>query len=70
LLDQEVAKLEGILDKNNRRVSEYVDIPLSFFKLAVYYPDFLFKDIPVECISIIGKKARLFPGTEIFIKNI
>ncbi len=70
LLDQEVAKLEGILDKNNRKISEEGDIPFSFFKLAVYYPDFLLKDVPVECISSIGKKARVFPGAELFIKNI
>ena len=70
LLDQEVAKLEGILDKNNRKISEEGDIPFSFFKLAVYYPDFLLKDVPVECISTIGKKARVFPGAETFIKNI
>lgn len=70
LLDQEVAKLEGIIDKNNRKISEEGDIPFSFFKLAVYYPDFLLKGVPVECISTIGKKARLFPGTEIFIKYI
>ncbi|HQO41320.1 MAG TPA: hypothetical protein PK986_12700, partial [Spirochaetota bacterium] len=44
LLDQEIAKLEGILDKNNRKISEESDIPVSFFKLAVYYPDFLLKD--------------------------
>ncbi len=70
LLDQDVAKLEGILDKNNRKISEEGDIPFSFFKLAVYYPDFLLKDVPVECISTIGKKARVFPGAEIFIRNI
>ena len=70
LLEQDVAKLEGILDKNNRKVSEYEDIPFSFFKLAVYYPDFLFKDVPVECISIIARKARLFPGSETFIANV
>jgi len=70
LLDTEVAKLEGILDKNNRKISEEGDIPFSFFKLAVYYPDFLLKGVPVECISTIGKKARVFPGAEIFIKNI
>ncbi len=69
-LDQDVAKLEGILDKNNRIISEGGDIPFSFFKLAVYYPDFLLKDVPVECISTIGKKARVFPGAETFIKNI
>jgi len=70
LLDQEIAKLEGILDKNNRKISEESDIPVSFFKLAVYYPDFLLKDVPVEIISTIGKKARLFPGAEYFIRNI
>jgi len=70
LLDQEVAKLEGILDKNNRKISEEGDIPFSFFKLAVYYPDFLFKGVPVECISTIGKKARLSPGSEVFIRHI
>jgi len=70
LLDQDVAKLEGIIDKNNRKISEEGDIPFSFFKLAVYYPDFLFKDVPVECISTIGRKARLFPGSEVFIRNI
>ncbi len=70
LLDQEIAKLEGILDKNNRKISEESDIPVSFFKLAVYYPDFLLKDIPVEIISMIGKKARLFPGAEYFIRHI
>ena len=70
LLDQDVTKLEGILDKNNRKISEYGDIPFSFFKLAVYYPDFLFRDVPIECISIIGRKARLFPGAKIFIENI
>lgn len=70
LLDQDVAKLEGIIDKNNRKISEEGDIPFSFFKLAVYYPDFLFKGVPVECISTIGRKARLFPGSEVFIRNI
>lgn len=70
LLDQDIAKLEGILDKNNRKISEESDIPVSFFKLAVYYPDFLLKDVPVEIISMIGKKARLFPGAEYFIRYI
>lgn len=70
LLDQDVTKLEGIIDKNNRKISEEGDIPFSFFKIAVYYPDFLFKDVPVECISTIGKKARLFPGSEVFIRHI
>lgn len=70
LLDQDIAKLEGILDKNNRKISEESDIPVSFFKLAVYYPDFLLKNVPVEIISMIGKKARLFPGAEYFIRYI
>ncbi len=70
LLDNDVAKLEGILDKNNRKLSEEGEIPFSFFKLAVYYPDFLLKDVPIECITTIGKKARLFPGAEIFTKYI
>ncbi len=70
LLDQDITKLEGIIDKNNRKISEEGDIPFSFFKIAVYYPDFLFKGVPVECISTIGKKARLFPGSEIFIRHI
>ncbi|MFA5518492.1 MAG: hypothetical protein WDA74_04480 [Spirochaetota bacterium] len=70
LLDNDVAKLEGVLDKNNRKLSEEGEIPFSFFKLAVYYPDFLLKDVPVECVSIIGKKARLFPGAEIFTSYI
>lgn len=70
LLDQEIAKLEGIIDRNNRKISEEGDIPFSFFKIAVYYPDFLFKGVPVECISTIGRKARLFPGSEAFIRQI
>lgn len=70
LLEQDIAKLEGIIDKNNRKLSEEGDIPFSFFKLAVYYPDFLFKGVPVECISTIGKKARLFPGSKDFIHHI
>lgn len=70
LLDQDITKLEGIIDKNNRKISEEGDIPFSFFKLAVYYPDFLFKGVPVECISTIGRKARLFPGSEGFIRHI
>jgi len=70
LLDQDIAKFEGIIDKNNRKLSEEGDIPFSFFKLAVYYPDFLFKGVPVECISTIGRKARLYPGSEVFIRHI
>lgn len=70
LLEQDIAKFEGIIDKNNRKLSREGDIPFSFFKLAVYYPDFLFKGVPVECISTIGRKARLYPGSEVFIRHI
>ena len=62
LLDQEVAKLEGILDKNNRKISEDGDIPFSFFKLAVYYPDFLLKDVPVVEIHSTGTSFRRKSG--------
>lgn len=70
LLDQNAAKLEGILDKNNRIISEETDIPVSFFKLGVYYPDFLLKEVPTECASMVGKKARIFPGAELFVRHI
>jgi hypothetical protein len=70
LLDQNAAKLEGILDKNNRIISEESDIPVSFFKLGVYYPDFLLKEVPTECASMVGKKARIFPGAELFVRHI
>jgi len=70
LIDAVLLDQEGIIDKNNRKISEEGDIPFSFFKLAVYYPDFLFKGVPVECISTIGRKARLFPGSEGFIGHI
>ena len=70
LLDQNAAKLEGILDKNNRIISEETDIPVSFFKLGVYYPDFLLKDVPTEVVSMVGKKARIFPGAELFVRHI
>jgi hypothetical protein len=61
---------ENILDRNNRRLSDRGNIPVSFFKLGVYYPDFLLKNVPTYCVSLIGKKSRLFPGAETFVKYI
>ncbi len=66
--DTEGIKIENILDVNNRRLSLEGDVPFSFFKLAVYFPDFLLKDVPTTCISIIGEKSRLFPGAETLVK--
>jgi hypothetical protein len=63
-------KLENILDDNNRRISLEGNIPYSFFKLAVYFPDFLLKDVPTSCVSVIGEKSRLFPGAEMFIQHV
>lgn len=68
--DTEGIKIENILDINNRRISAEGDVPFSFFKLAVYFPDFLLKDMPTSCISVIGEKSRLFPGAELFVKFI
>jgi hypothetical protein len=68
--DTEGIKIENILDDNNRRLADEGDVPFSFFKLAVYFPDFLLKDIPTSCISVIGEKSRLFPGAETFIRFI
>lgn len=68
--DTEGIKIENILDDNNRRLSTGGDVPFSFFKLAVYFPDFLLKDVPTSCISVIGEKSRLFPGAETFIRFI
>ncbi|OHD68831.1 MAG: hypothetical protein A2W19_17300 [Spirochaetes bacterium RBG_16_49_21] len=68
--DTEGIKLENILDINNRRVSLAGNIPYSFFKLAVYFPDFLLKEVPTSCVSVIGEKSRIFPGAEIFIRFI
>jgi hypothetical protein len=68
--DTEGIKIENILDSNNRQISVEGDVPFSFFKLAVYFPDFLLKDVPTSCISVIGEKSRLFPGAELFIKFI
>ncbi len=68
--DTEGIKIENILDNNNRRISSEGEVPFSFFKLAVYFPDFLLKGVPTSCISVIGEKSRLFPGAETFIKFI
>jgi hypothetical protein len=68
--DEEGVQLENILDKINRRISEEGNIPFSFFKLAVYFPDFLLKDVPTSCVTAIGKQSRLFPGAVNFVKYI
>ena len=69
--DTEGIKIENILDSNNRQLAiEGGDVPFSFFKLAVYFPDFLLKDVPTSCISVIGEKSRLFPGAELFVRFI
>ena len=66
--NEDGVKFENILDNNNRRMSLEGNVPFSFFKIAVYFPDFLLKDVPTSCISAIGEKARLFPGAENFVK--
>lgn len=68
--DTEGIKIENILDDNNRRLSSEGEVPFSFFKLAVYFPDFLLKDVPTSCISVIGEKSRIFPGADNFIRFI
>ncbi|MDR3237593.1 MAG: hypothetical protein LBT84_03735, partial [Spirochaetia bacterium] len=68
--DDDGYKFENILDKNNRRLSKEGNIPFSFFKMGVYFPDFLLKNVPTFCVSVIGKKSRLFPGAEVFIKYV
>ena len=68
--DNEGIRFENILDKNNRKLAEEGNIPVSFFKLGVYFPDFLLKNVPVYCVSMIGRKSRLFPGAEVFVKYI
>jgi hypothetical protein len=65
--DTEGIKLENILDVNNRRIALEGNIPYSFFKLAVYFPDFLLKEVPTTCVSVIGEKSRIFPGAETFV---
>jgi len=62
--------LEDMLDKNNRKIAKDGNIPFSFFKLAIYFPDFLLKEVPTSCVSAIGKKSRLFPGAETFTRFI
>ena len=69
-LENKSIKFEHILDDYNRRIAEEENIPFSFFKLAVYLPDFLLKDVPTSCVTDIGKKSRLFPGSETFVKYI
>jgi hypothetical protein len=68
--DTEGIKIENILDSDNRRISSEGEVPFSFFKLAVYFPDFLLKEVPTSCISVIGEKSRLFPGAETFTRFI
>jgi hypothetical protein len=68
--DTEGVKFENILDNNNRRISLEGKVPYSFFKLGVYFPDFLLKEVPTACVSVIGEKSRLFPGAETFIRHI
>lgn len=63
-------RFENLIDEQNRKASETRGIPSSFFKLGVYLPDFLLKNVPTMCASIIGKRARLFPGAETFMKHI
>lgn len=62
--------IETLLDASNRTLSQEENIPMSFLKLAVYFPDFILRDIPTSCASVIGKKGRLFPGAEHFIRHI
>ena len=66
--DEEGARFENILDKNNRKISEEGNIPFSFFKIAVYFPDFLLKEVPTFCVSVIGKKIQAFPRRREFCK--
>jgi len=68
--DETGVHFEKILDKNNRKIAEMGNIPFSFFKIAVYYPEFLLKEVPTFCASVIGKKSRLFPGSEVFIRYL
>jgi len=46
------------------------EVPSSFFKLAVYYPDFLLRDVPTSCVSAVGAKSRLYPGAENFVQYL
>ena len=53
--DEGSVHFEKILDKNNRKIAEMGNIPFSFFKLAVYYPEFLLKE------SIREKGIHILP---------
>jgi len=68
--DEESAIIENFLDEINRKLSEAGQIPFSFLKLAVYYPDYLLKDVPTQCAITVGSKTRLFPGAVHFINFI
>lgn len=70
LFDRDGVMFENILDRNNRKMSLTGEVPFSFFKLAVYYPDYLLRDVPTTVISAVGSKARLFPGAESFVQYI
>lgn len=69
-IDEINIRFENLIDQRNRIVSLSKGIPSSFFKLGVYLPDFLLKDVPITCASVIGNRARLFPGAETFVKYI
>ena len=60
--DEESSIIENFLDEVNRKLSGKGQIPFSFLKLAVYYPDYLLKDVPTQCVFTVGAKTRLFPG--------
>ncbi len=68
--EKEAVKFEALLDRINRKMSEKGSIPSSFLKLAVYFPDFLLKNVPTFCASTIGKKSRLTPGARNLIKYL
>lgn len=70
LFDRDGVMFENILDRNNRKMSMTGEVPFSFFKLAVYYPDFLLRDVPTSCVSAVGAKSRLYPGAENFVQYI
>lgn len=70
LFEKESVQFENLLDNANRKIAAQGNIPFSFLKLAVYFPDYLLKNVPTYCASIVGKKGRLFPGAETFMKKI
>lgn len=65
--DEESTVIEIFLDEINRKLSLKGQIPFSFIKLAVYYPDYLLKEVPTQCAVSVGLKTRLFPGAKHFI---